>query len=168
MCSLQSPPLPTSSHQGINHAADDVDRDGCGGGEVRIDIPDHGGPIPPRRRSRFDRSTRMMIEMTLAIGGQTIGAVALTSCGTTSSPSSWPLYSVELCIIFGMSFIFAAISLRSKLPVVSTVMAKVAAAAIALAIIISVTSHLPPVLAFTAGPFAFLLISVAVAFPSTT
>lgn len=159
-----------------NNHENEVDQDG--GGEVRIDIPAaEGGAVLDhsrwarreavdrrRRLSRFERRSRQIIGTTLALGGQAIGAVVAVAL--TSATSSWPVHSVELCILFGLSFIFAALALRREHPQLSAAMAKVGAVATALAIVIAVTSHLPPFLALAAGTFTFLIISAAVALAS--
>lgn len=124
--------------------------------------------IDQLKKSRFDNySMMMMIETTLALGGQALGAVmanALTrSTSSSSSSSSWAVYLVELAIVLGLSFTLAGIGLLGKRRALSILTTKIGAIATASAIIISLGSHLPPVMAWTVGPFAFLVIAVAVA-----
>lgn len=139
----------------------DIEPEG-GGGDQRRRMRQEA--VDRRRRRRFKRSIKRIIDTTVSLGGQAIGAVvgvALTRC-----THSFPLYVVEIFIVFGLSFIFAALSLSWNFPNLSVVTAKIGAVTTAAAIVIAVISHLPPLLAFAAGPFAFLVISVAVAFAS--
>ncbi|KAI3467189.1 hypothetical protein Pfo_023852 [Paulownia fortunei] len=146
--------------------------------EVRIDIwkenddADHTLQITHQawkehinqlKKSRLDNySMMMMTETTLALGGQAVGAVmanALT-CSTSSS-SSWAVYLAEFAVVLGLSFTLAGISLSGKRRALSILMTKIGAIATATAIIISMGSHLPPVMAWTVGPVAFLIMAVA-------
>lgn len=125
--------------------------------EVRIDMGNINieGDEVDRNETRV-----MMIEASAGLGGQVVGS--LMSITLTSSTSSWPLiYCVDSCVMLGIIFIFAAISLRVRKPSASLIMAKMGATATALAIILSLASHLPPFLALTLGPFALLLISLS-------
>lgn len=135
--------------------------------EVRIEIRESiGGDLHLRRRITVrvadDDSTAMIVDQTLGLGAQAVGAVMAVALGNSSS--KWPLYFVELSIIIGLSFTYAAIPLRQRRPDVSAVAAKIGAIATAAAIIVSAASRLPLPVAFAVTPFAVLVVSAAVVY----
>ncbi|KAL1551187.1 hypothetical protein AAHA92_19061 [Salvia divinorum] len=134
------------------------------GGEWRIDIPIEGGAVVDHNRRarirRFDRRSGKIIKTTLTLGSQAIAAVIAVALTKTSA---WAVYFVELCTLVGLSFILSALALRRKHPEMSAAMAKIGAAATALAIVTAVMSHLPLSLAMAAGAFASIIILVVVA-----
>lgn len=126
---------------------------------VTIDVP---SVVEQQQPDRKKRDNSMISETTLAITAQAVGTLVSSAFSGSSHPS-WTANLAAVATVYGIAFTVLGIGLRRVKPKLSGIMEKLGAVVMASAIILALGLTVVPVVAWTTGVVACLIIAFGVA-----